>query len=344
MPCSHGEILMTIHRCPAMSWRGQHHSSKASSLRASGFTIVELLIVIAIIGVLIQLAIPAVQAAREAARRTQCANHLKQIGTAVHNYHAVYKIVPPAGGKGGGEPTWPIRIMPYLEETSAWELWKPYIDFKHCYYRATDEARRVQVPVFFCPSRRSSGDGVFSLSSNFRKNGVPAGGGPGALWDYAGCAGTIDPDSFEPLDGVFMYPHHSGGSVDADSSDSEKIVWEHHLSFSKITDGLSKTFFIGEKHVRPDEFGWWMGGDTSAYNDDRSYSILRIAGPNYPIAEGPRGDADRERRLQFGGMHPGVCQISFADGRVVCVAVSIDPDLLRRLANRHDGEVTQTDF
>jgi prepilin-type N-terminal cleavage/methylation domain-containing protein len=93
-----------------------------SKLCRNGFTLVELLVVIAIIGVLIALLLPAVQAAREAARRSQCVNHLKQLGIAIHNYHDTYNIIPPHGGGGSRSHDYTphVALLPFYEQQGRW--------------------------------------------------------------------------------------------------------------------------------------------------------------------------------------------------------------------------------
>ena len=312
--------------------------NSATRMRQHGFTLVELLIVVAIIGLLVQMILPAVQASREAARRVQCNNNLRQIGLAVHHFHDANKILPPVGGLGQGEATWTLRILPYLEETTAFDLWQPYLDLRHCYYLATDQARQFEVPLFFCPSRREPGGGWLSVEKNFRADGIPATGGPGALADYAGNGGSGDDDD-TVSNGLFAYPQYSGGSAGPDPLDSNKLIWKHRLSFARVQDGLSKTLLLGEKHVRPDEYGTEFGGDISTYNDDRGETLVRMASADYPLAEGPEGDKPSARENQFGGVHPGVCQFTMGDGSVVSIAITIDADVLRRLADRNDGEI-----
>jgi prepilin-type N-terminal cleavage/methylation domain-containing protein len=305
-----------------------------------GFTLVELLVVIAIVGVLVALLLPAVQAARESARRTQCTNHLKQVCLAIHNFHDVYHVMPPEGTTGQGGATWRLRLLPYIEESSSLGLWDAFIDNKNCYYVADDRARQLRISVYFCPSRRSAADDLWSVESSFNiRPGI--GGGPGALSDYAGCYGDENPVLARPS-GVFARPVVSGGGW---KEVGGKVVWTHLLSFKKVRDGLSKTIFIGEKHVRPNDFGKSTGGDISAYNDDIYAVNGRVAGPGFPLAQGPDDDlGTSNRQFQFGGMHPGVCLVAMGDGRVVALDVVIETDVLGKLANRDDGKLMEITF
>ena len=150
-----------------------------------GFTLVELLVVIAIIGILIALLLPAVQAARESARRTQCTNHLKQIGLAIHNFESTKRAVPPPALTGIGHATWLVLIMPYMEAGSLYDQ----ANAAKMYWGANRDSPGIvetQVAEYYCPSRRSSGLSVSGDSSSGCSEHVP-----GALADRRYPIGTM---------------------------------------------------------------------------------------------------------------------------------------------------------
>ena len=304
-----------------------------NSVRSSrGFTLVELLVVIAIIGILVALLLPAVQAAREAARRISCTNNLKQLGLAVHNFHDNHNALPRAGLHGMGEATWAVMLMPFLEQQSIYDLWDT--NLQGGYYRATAPAREAQVVTYYCPTRRSPpqlGDSLIRFGT----------GGRGALGDYAICYGPSIPSTApDSTFGAFMYANCNGGVVTWDAT-NHSYDWRPQTRLRDIIDGTSNTLFVGEKHVRPDEFGQAARGDASVYCDDAWTYHGRVAGPGFPLARSAELDVGGNRFWQFGGYHPGICQFVMGDGRVIPMNVTTDTDILRRLAHVKDGEVVE---
>ncbi len=270
-----------------------------------GFTLVELLVVIAIIGILIALLLPAVQAAREAARRMQCTNHLKQLALAVHNYHDTNKTFP-AGFTyryGGGQPNygWSIALMPYIEQTAYMEQLNPGVIPLRDRYRsdATDEDKRLLQTImgtFRCPTDVTNPlnnlcqfgrNDYFDLSTS----------------NYVACCG---------FGGRPTRTNDSGGMFFGNS-------W---LSMKHCVDGTSNTMMIGERDGGPatggDSFkaAVWAGvGRNSSYgNRDTLRTLARMAfnlNFDYKAAGSPEN-------LGKGcsSLHPGGLNIALCDGSV----------------------------
>jgi prepilin-type N-terminal cleavage/methylation domain-containing protein len=156
------------------------------------FNLMELLVVISIITLLVGLLLPAIQYIREPANRTVCANHLKQIGLAMHYHHNVHGRLPAFSKDGPDATTWCVMLLPFLEQEDLYKLW----DLSKSYYEQTDTARLTQVETYFCPSRRSmSSDPTTSLGGDqpfLGDDGNPSllPNTPGALGDYAACTGS----------------------------------------------------------------------------------------------------------------------------------------------------------
>jgi prepilin-type N-terminal cleavage/methylation domain-containing protein len=299
-----------------------------------GFTLIEILVVIGIIGVLIGLLIPAVQNVREAANRISCANNLKQLGLAAHNYEGTHRSLPPGRimrlNKDNddddmllrGGASWAVYLLPFLEQETAFRAW----DFSRWYHYQSPTARQVSLPSFFCPSRRRPGDEP-ALSTSGDSLAFPgikppfnidddADGHweqiPGGLGDYA-CSLGPDPKSGN---GAFRYDNPRDRGV----------------RFASITDGLSSTLLLGEKHVPRDSFGQGAW-DCSIFDGNSPQCSSRAAGVSYPLAQSRQDPAG-----QFGSYHPQVCQFVFADASVHVIANGIDPVTLGLLAHISDGQ------
>jgi len=314
--------------------------------RRIGFTLIELLVVIAIIGVLISLLLPAVQQVREAASRTQCANNLKQIGLAFHNYNYTFRQFPPSRittqmpTHYDGWATWAVLILPYLEEDNLYRLW----DLKRTYAQQSDpRARETPVKAYYCPTRRQP----FKLSVT-----PNAGDGslPGALSDYAVCCGDRVSYNAGYLDdvtatGAIIQP--TGRLV---TGTPPYPQFQSQTSLSNIPDGTSNTFMVGEKHVLETRFGR-APEDFCIYNGfsgPAPRSLGRVAGPGAPahlsydfdLAKSPTDSAGGTERIQriFGSWHPGICQFVFCDGSVRTLNNNTPATVLQLLADRNDHQ------
>lgn len=265
--------------------------------KRKGFTLIELLVVIAIIAVLIALLVPAVQKVREAASRTQCINNLKQIGVAVHNYHDVRKMLPPAGRDGPSvtcckgdtrkEWSWRFQILPYLEQDAL--------------FQTSDDVAvaKTAVPVYHCPTRR-----IPTVYSN------------GARADYAANGGSSMSSS--GLDGVFVRTYYGSKTL------------------LHISDGTSNTLMVGEKQVHP-SFQGNTGGDNEPWNNAGWDEDIVRFGNVAPEPDALHPASSSHWSSKFGSMHDGVFNAVLCDGSVRSISFSVNAEQFRRFCVSNDG-------
>lgn len=307
-------------------------SSRPASRR--GFTLVELLVVIAIIGVLVALLLPAVQAAREAARRTQCINHLKQLGLACQNYHDTYHYLP--NTRRDANYTWAVTIMPFIEQQGIYAKWNMDIG---SFYNQLPECMAHKVSFYYCPSRRSAGTAKHSQEPRDNTTSPLYTVAPG---DYAMCTGDY---------GVSQIGDYWQWNGSATPCNGVGILWNgkmqqsptvilpapdfKQIAFREITDGTSNTLLIGDKHLAIDQINVPGSGDGGIYNGDKGHAH-RAIGVGKPLSKGAN---DKLSKGLFGSWHTDVTNFVLVDGSVRTISNNTNTTTLGYLAGRDDGQV-----
>ena len=308
-----------------------------------GFTLIELLVVIAIIAVLIALLLPAVQQAREAARRSQCKNNLKQIGLALHNYHGVHKTFPYASSytvPNAGMHTWVEFLFPFIEQGPLHDQ----IDFNvhNDFDAGTDPAvvsnadliRNLSLPGFICPSNPKADQMAPNGQTVWAENTVPHMG-----MYYPLCAGSICPDNLPPDCGAsntFCVTEDCAGNDlwnDAESNPDFPGVFNRGATvarISQITDGTTNTFLAGERN--PHALNW---GGAFTWNFPVAFTGMRPNSPNRTT----NVTSDWWRNGGFSSHHTGGLHMLMGDASTQFVSENIDFELWCRLGDKDDGNV-----
>ncbi len=314
------------------------------------FTLVELLVVIAIIGVLVALLLPAVQTARESARRISCGNNLHQIALAMHNFADTHGALPARKvSSASSAPTWAVSVLPYLEQSAGYALWDLSKDYSNQFNNGTeqsDAARQVRVSAYTCPTRRSGKQ--FSMMEAGQGGAAGTGGQiaerhrPGQVGDYAGNVGTYGTVNANGQVQAVWFTVDANGTLVRGGPGGASPLLASQVRMAVITDGTSNTFLLGEKHVPQVGLYHVNYGDSSIYNGYWVPYSCRLAGLEDPLALGPQDTStsilgDSQWARKFGSWHPGVCGFAFVDGSVRHVRNSIDATTLERLAQRADG-------
>jgi prepilin-type N-terminal cleavage/methylation domain-containing protein len=306
--------------------------------RQRGFTLVELLVVIAIIGILVGLLLPAVQAAREAARRMQCSNNLKQWGLALHNYESTFKTFPPSG-IDSNSMSWVVLTLPFVEQKNLYDNF----NFTQGSWNAFNRIGVVKgavIPSLQCPSAPE--DTLFSV---FNTTVTPASVNESDVRTshYHAVLGPTGPNAAannQPYTVIgnpaldFGVVSTQGVFGSARVRTATNTVPERNL-IAQITDGTSNTLMIGEFSWKGYQF--WRPFTRGWYSDARGTLLYLSKNVTYPINS---KFSLKWNDGSFGSMHTGGCQFTRADGSVQFVAQSIDMAVYRAAASRNGGEPT----
>jgi prepilin-type N-terminal cleavage/methylation domain-containing protein/prepilin-type processing-associated H-X9-DG protein len=300
------------------------------AFRRSGFTLVELLVVIAIIGILIALLLPAVQAAREAARRSQCTNNLKQLVLSLHNYHDAYQALP-ANSWSSIVLSWHVSILPYIEQQA---LFDKFLFLSNGTWSGTGKEFNTRMNALLCPSCAVINEVRFGTPNTLEPTRFTT--------HYYGNMGPV---GVNPVNNIQYLNDPNYGSTKNCTNQwggiSKQGVFEVNVCrvFRDITDGLSNTFAVGEIswNKKPDNtlptYRTWQRGAIS------SGECWSAPSKSVALPINTRDDTLFNRR-PFGSEHPGGANFGYCDGSVTFVSETVDFTILLSTASRDGSEST----
>jgi prepilin-type N-terminal cleavage/methylation domain-containing protein/prepilin-type processing-associated H-X9-DG protein len=308
---------------------------KLARRHSAGFTLVELLVVIAIIGVLVALLLPAVQAAREASRRSQCTNNLRQLAIAMHNYHDTHL-------------AFPINYMPRQSSTHSWmQAVLPYIEQANLYNQITigglnslannQAVANTVIKTFRCPTDGVTKNGIITTASD--------GGGTKAATNYKASCGanwmwtiTNTTNARWPNDGNGL--QHCDGLMCSNAQGGVPIpvgdLMKNLTRMTTITDGTSNTFAIGEAIPAWSNWSWWYNENAAVATCALPLNYRRGIEKLEPFA------ASWQRNYSFYSLHPAGANFAMCDASVRFVPDNIDTPTYRALATVEAGDIIST--
>jgi len=292
------------------------------SQKTRGFTLVELLVVIAIIGILVALLLPAIQAAREAARRTQCSNNLKQIGIGLNNYHDTFRTFPPGAwneANRGNRLAWTVFILPFIEQQAIYAEF----NFEHNSYTGVNLLPGIMlVPTYHCPSIRLK-------TGNY--SGEQVGGKDYYTTHYYAVMG---PQGINPLvpGGTTRYPESDNVNPHGGYAYGGVLYRNSSIRLGDITDGTSNTVMVGElAWDAANCYRTWLRGASGT-------AVAGAKNLEFGLKVVPYNGSNNFNDVSFGAEHPAGCHFAVCDGSVAFVTENIDMSVLLAIASREGTE------
>ena len=288
----------------------------------NAFTLIELLVVIAIIGVLVAMLLPALDAAREASRRSMCSHRMMQVSLALQSYQSAFELLPPgvtnlAGPirnlPDGMHQSWVVRLLPYLEEPNLARL----ADLSVSVYDPKNaKVRAAPIETLICPAESQEAVGSAPGGANCGRS------------NYAGC--------------------HNDLEAPIDTNNRGVMFLNSEVRPEDIKDGLAHTIFVGEKQLALDDLGWMSGTRATLRNAgtplNETFDLARSKPlrPDDPVPGYPKTVTRDLYVGGFGSYHPGpIVMFAFGDGAVKGLSTQVDQRTLQQLANRADGALVQ---
>lgn len=312
-------------------------------VKRRAFTLIELLVVIAIIAILIALLLPAVQQAREAARRSQCKNNLKQLGLAMHNYHDTFGYFAIGSGLNGTLNPWAagnhrkgsqlVKILPYVDQAPLYNRipWEQDVDA--WFFNTANGVRNHNVPTFLCPSD------TITINTDRAHSNYLCSMGNQRMSDRSGWCSNQYPGNTL---GTGSDVGH-GSTLDMGRISGMFARFASATKLRDVTDGTTNVILMAESRPNCNDHGagGWFSGNSM-------FALATTAPINYPTCRNEPGYvanscndwSNWQTSMGIKSRHVGGAQVLMVDGSVHFLSENIDYDMLQRLGDRRDGQVT----